>query len=145
MPVLFLQQSFLQISQLTKKPQNLKTTLRLRMDLRNISTEIWLWINYCSRNDIMNWRHFSPEPGRHRQDRMCLIDQCQHCSVSRAAHELLYRELQNRAPPTENRGKRPEMLERQSPATLCSETESLHVFLSSTVSHILTCQTSYSV
>lgn len=108
------------------------------MNRKNISTQISRWINYSRRNDINNWRYFSPEPGRHRQDRMCPIGQCQHCSVSRAGREPLYQELQNCAQPTRNRGKRPEMLERQSLATLCSDTESLRVFLSSTVIHILT-------
>jgi len=80
----------------------------------------------------MNCSFYSPEPGRHRQDRMFLIDRCQRYSVSQADHALLYRALQKHARPTGSPGKHLEMLAHQSQATLCSETESPLVFQSST-------------
>jgi len=83
----------------------------------------------------------SPVPGRHRPDRMFRIGRCRHCSVLQADRGLLYRELQKHARPTGSQGKHPEMMERRSPATLCSETESLHASRSSVM--LYTCSVIY--
>ena len=88
-----------------------------------------------------NQSYFLPEPGKHQQDRMCLIGQCRHCSVLQADHELLCRGLQKHAQPTRSQGKYPEMLAHQSLAKLCNETESPHVCQSSTM--LYTCSVIY--
>ena len=66
---------------------------------------------------------------------MCQIGQCRHYSVLQADHGLLYRGLRKHVRPTGSQEKHQEMLEHQSLARQCSETESPHVCQSSTTSY----------